>query len=105
MLAAQLRRIVAAAARQPAMGALAAACSDLTRQLPTLPPAPKVAARLRRALAAGWADQVLLLAEGVCMQLGSGQLPCSRLCAGCSRTVEVGCQPYALSWDLAMRIA
>ena len=60
MLAAQLRRIVGAAARQPAMGALAAACADLRQQLPTLPPPPKVAARLRRALAAGWADQVLL---------------------------------------------
>jgi hypothetical protein len=59
MLAAQLRRIVAAAARQPAMGALGAACSDLKQPLPTLPPPPKVAARLRRALAAGWADQVL----------------------------------------------
>jgi len=50
---------VAAQARQrDAAGPLAAAGARLGAQLPTAPPPPNVAARLRRALAAGWADQV-----------------------------------------------
>ncbi len=64
-MAQQLLRVVASQGgqRRAAGGVggaplLAAAAEKLPPQLPTEPPAPKVAVRLRRALAAGWADQV-----------------------------------------------
>ncbi len=72
-LAAQLQRIVASQLQHA--GPLAAAAVAVAgKRLPMQPASPKVNLRLRRALAAGWADQVNKMRLSVPHQSSVGTL-------------------------------